>query len=77
MEEELESGNSLIESTRVSERNKGCKKNKYCSIGKITSTVLIIVLGSAVSVLCYEFYKLKFSRSDEKLLTPAVPGNGK
>ena len=83
MEEELEAGNSLIASTRGSERNKGSKRNKYCSIGKITTTVLIIVLVSAVSVLCYDKLKDKFSRNDEPiklsedLLTLVVHDNGK
>ena len=73
MEDELESGNSLIESTRISERNKGSKRNKYCSIGKITSTVLIIVLGIAVSVVIYD----KFSKNDKKSgKLPAVPDYG-
>ena len=68
MEEEVESGNSLIaptggfERNRDSEGNKGSIRNKYCSIGKITSTVLIIVLGSAVSVL----YAREFRKNNVK-----------
>ena len=65
MEKELESGNSLIGSTRGfernrgSERDRGSKRNKYCSIGKITSTVLIIAHGSTFSVLLFELVYLK------------------
>ena len=75
----MESGNSLMgpsligstrgfERNRGSERDGGSKRNKYCSIGKITSTVLIIVLGSAVTVLCYEHFK------SEELPKPADNG---
>ena len=82
MEEELESGNSLIGSTRGFERNRGSegdrvlirgsKRNKYCSIGKITATVLIIVLGSAVAVLCYEHFKN--DKNSEELPEPVDNG---
>ena len=58
MEEELESGNSLIESTsRGFERNRGSKRNNRCSIfGIITSTLLITVLGTGFSAMVYEKY---------------------
>ena len=67
MEVEVEAGNSLLPQQEVPTRDS--ERKKCCSIGKITSIVLIIVLGSAVSMLCYD----KFYGNDE----PLVQGNDK